>query len=101
MTALTYVPSLRGDAMLLTHGREGSERLIGAALLLDGVLSGAIDVGPVAPERRRDGYEAFGSRLDRRRVIPGPEATFDAMLNELRDLVADSAPASPRAWIDR
>ena len=100
MTALTYVPSLRGDAMLLTHGREGTERLVGAALLLDGVLTGTIDIGPVAPERRRDGYEAFGYRLDRRRVIPGEEPSFDSLLTDLRERVIAGAPESPRAWID-
>jgi hypothetical protein len=36
----TYAPSMRGDAMLLTHGRAGTERLISAALLLDAVLGG-------------------------------------------------------------
>src|SRR4051794_14271931 len=101
MTALTYVPNLRGDAMLLTHGRAGTERLVGAALLLDGVLTGAIDIGPVAAERRRDGYEAFGARLDRRRVVPGREPSYDSMLNELRDRVSAAPPESPRSWIDR
>jgi hypothetical protein len=37
--ASTYVPSIRGDAMLLTHGRE-DRLLIGAADLLDAILDG-------------------------------------------------------------
>jgi Golgi phosphoprotein 3 GPP34 len=115
MTALTYVPSLRGDAMLLTHGRAGTERLIGAALLLDGMLGGQLDVAPLTAERRRDGYEAFGPRMDRRRdgydafgprmdrrrVIAGPDRADDPVLAELRARVLAGPPDSPRGWIDR
>ena len=101
MNAVTYVPSLRGDAMLLTHGREGTERLVGAALLLDAVLGGYIDVAPPAPERRRDGYEAFGVRMDRRRVIAGPERAEDPLLAELRARVIAGPPDTPRGWIAR
>ena len=36
--------TIRGDAMLLTHGREGTEQLIGTALLLDAALGGQIDI---------------------------------------------------------
>jgi hypothetical protein len=35
---------LRTDAMLLTRGREGSESLLAAALLLDAVRSGHLDI---------------------------------------------------------
>src|SRR6476659_6372172 len=101
MIALTYAPSLRGDAMLLTHGREGSERLIGAALLLDAILDGHLDVAPLAAERRRDGYEAFGARMDRRRVIAGPERADHPLLAELRARVLEGPPDTPRGWIER
>jgi hypothetical protein len=101
MTPLTYVPSLRGDAMLLTHAREGTERLIAAALLLDGVIGGQLDVAPLAPERRRDGYEAFGTRMDRRRIVAGPERADDPLLAELRARVLAGPPDTPRGWIER
>jgi hypothetical protein len=42
----TYVPSIRGDAMLLTHGRQGSERLLATAVLLDAVLDGHLTERP-------------------------------------------------------
>ena len=45
-TAVTYVPSVRGDAMLLTHGRKGTAEdllLAGASVVLDGALGGHID----------------------------------------------------------
>jgi hypothetical protein len=101
MTALTYVPTLRGDAMLLTHGSDGSERLVGAALLLDAILGGHLDIAPLAAERRRDGYEAFGVRMDRRRVIAGPERAEDPLLAEVRARVLAGPPDTPRGWIDR
>jgi hypothetical protein len=101
MTALTYVPTLRGDAMLLTHGREGTDRLVGAALLLDGVLEGVLDVAPLAAQRRRDAYGTFGPRLERRRVVPGPERATDPLLAELRSRIQVGLPDTPRGWIDR
>src|SRR4051812_17510203 len=101
MTALlNYVPSLRGDAMLLTHGREGTERLIAAALLLDGILGDHLDVTPPAPERRREGIEPFGARLDRRRVVAGPVVPDAPLLAELRERVL-TTPDSARGWVER
>ena len=82
MNALTYVPTLRGDAMLLTHGREGTERLVGAALLLDAVRGGQVDVVET-------------------RVVAGPERAEDALLAELRSRVQVGVPDTPRGWIDR
>ncbi len=78
-----YQPSVRGDAMLLTHGGAGTERLIAVSLLLDAVLTGQLDV-------------------DRSQLVAGPELE-DAppLLSDLRDRVLDAAPASPRAWIAR
>jgi hypothetical protein len=85
MTALhtpTYAPTLRGDAMLLTHGAEGTERLVGAALLLDAVLGGLLDVeGPY--------------------VVGGPERAEGPLTAELRARVLAGPPESPRAWIER
>src|SRR3954447_14243516 len=101
MTALTYVPTLRGDAMLLTHGRQGTERLVGAALMLDAVLEGVLDIAPLAPQRRREPAVAFAPRLDRRRVILGAERTSDPLLAELRSRVQVGLPDTPRGWIDR
>ena len=46
--------SLRGDVMLLTHG--GGGLVVGAAVLLDGVLEGSLDV------------------FEGRRVVAGPRA---------------------------
>ena len=46
-TAVTYEPSVRGDAMLLTHGRKGTAEdllLVAGALVIDGALGGHIDV---------------------------------------------------------
>ncbi|HET6547374.1 MAG TPA: hypothetical protein VFG79_02880, partial [Solirubrobacter sp.] len=91
-TTLAYAPSVRGDAMLLTHGREGTELLIGAALLLDGVLAGVIDVVGSGPDRRRPGaVGAFASvpeALERRRVVAGAELPdTPSLLAELRDRV--------------
>jgi hypothetical protein len=101
MSTLTYVPTLRGDAMLLTHGREGTERLIGAALLLDGVLGGHLDVTTLAVERRRDERHAFGSRLERRRIVAGPERAEEPLMAELRARVLAGPPDSPRGWIEK
>jgi len=101
MNALTYVPTLRGDALLLTHGRAGTERLIGAALLLDGVRAGILDIAPLTGPRRRDGHAVFGPRLDRRRVIPGPEHTDNPLLAELRSRIQVGLPDTARGWIDR
>jgi Golgi phosphoprotein 3 (GPP34) len=101
MSALIYVPTLRGDAMLLTHGREGTERLIGAALLLDAVLEGVLTIAPLAAQRRREAAGTFGPRLDRRRVIPGPDRATDPLLAELRSRVQVGVPDTPRGWIDR
>ena len=93
-TARTYVPSVRGDAMLLTHGRKGTAEdllLAGASVILDGALGGHIDVA---------GRKLLG--VERRRVVAGPEIS-DAplLLAELRERVLDSAPDDPWGWFDR
>src|SRR5690349_21451539 len=93
--------TLRSDAMLLTRGRPGTERLIGAALLLDGILGGQLDVTPVPPERRRDGIEPFGPRLERRRVVAGPERADSALIAQLRARVMSGPPDTPAGWIER
>jgi len=85
MTALTHAPTLRGDALLLTHGRPGTERLVAAALLLDGVVSGALDVS------------AASARFDRRYVVCGPQPTSDPLFTRV---LADP-PDTPRGCIHR
>ena len=74
--------TIRGDVMLLTHGRQGSDRLMGAALLLDAVLGGQLDV-----ER---GY-----------LVAGPERAESPLVAELRARVMSGPIESPLAWIER
>lgn len=90
----TYVPSVRGDAMLLTHGRKGTpaDRLLaGAAVVLDGALGGHIGV---------TGRAWLG--VERRRVVAGPSAS-DAplVLADLRLRVLDGPPDGPWGWFER
>jgi hypothetical protein len=76
--------SLRTDAMLLTHGRAGTERLVGAALLLDALRSGHLDV------------------IEGRRVVAGREdAGAPALLADLRARVLAGSAGSPQGWIER
>ena len=71
---------LRTDAMLLTHGRAGTAPLIGAALLIDAVRSGHLDV------------------LEGRRVVAGrTSADEPRLLADLRARVLAAAPARPSA----
>jgi hypothetical protein len=126
-TARTYVPSVRGDAMLLTHGRKGAPQdllLAGAAVVLDGALGGHIDVvgrragfgvlalaGRVPGVGAPDGVSAGSIRSslaarvlgrDRRRVVPAssdPDAPL--LMAELRERVASEPAAGPRTWFDR
>ena len=81
-----YQPSVRGDAMLLTHGGAGTERLIAVGLLLDAVLAGQLDIVADSPQ-----------------LVVGPRPSSDAppLLTGLRDRVLEAPPASPRAWIAR
>ena len=75
---------LRTDVMLLTHGRAGTEPLIGAALLIDAVRSGHLDV------------------LEGRRVVAGrTSADEPRLLADLRARVLAVAPASPEQWLER
>src|SRR3954462_4689673 len=77
-------PDLRTDAMLLTHGRAGTESLIAAALLIDAVRSGHLDV------------------LEGRRVTAGRSKTHEPpLVADLRDRVLASPPTSPLGWIER
>ena len=80
----TARPDLRTDAMLLTHGRAGTEPLIAAALLIDAVRSGHLEV------------------LEGRRVVAGGSAADEpAILADLRARVLAARPGSPQAWIER
>ena len=93
-TAATYVPSVRGDAMLLTHGRKGTAEdllLVSAALVIDAALGGHIDV----VGRRLLGFE-------RRVVVAGPELP-DAppVMAELRMRVLAATPDDPWGWFGR
>jgi hypothetical protein len=75
---------LRTDAMLLSHHRAGTEPLIAAALLIDAVRSGHLDI------------------LEGRRVVAGRAATDEPpLLADLRDRVLNASPASPLRWIER
>jgi hypothetical protein len=74
--------TLRGDAMLLTHGGEGTDRLIAAALLLDAVLGGQLEI--------EDGY-----------LVAGAERAESPLVAELRARVMTGPPESPHAWIER
>jgi len=74
--------TIRGDVMLLTHGRQGSDRLIGAALLLDAVLDNELDID--------GGY-----------IVAGPERADSPLVAELRARVMAGPPESPLAWIER
>jgi hypothetical protein len=93
-TAVTYVPSVRGDAMLLTHGRKGTAAdllLAGASVVLDGALGGHIDVV---------GRRFLG--IERRRVVAGAEVSDAPLLMaELRERVLASPPDDPWGWFDR
>jgi hypothetical protein len=93
-TARTYVPSVRGDAMLLTHGRKGTAEdllLAGAAVVLDGALGGHIDVV---------GRRFLG--IERRRVVAGPEiADAPLLMAQLRSRVLAGTPDHPWGWFER
>jgi hypothetical protein len=93
-TATSYEPSVRGDAMLLTHGRRGTAAdllLAAGAVVLDGALGGHIDV----VGRRLLGFE-------RRRVVAGPELPGAApLMAELRKRVLVAPPDEPWSWFDR
>ena len=93
-TARTYVPSVRGDAMLLTHGRKGTAPdllLASASVVLDGALGGHIDVV---------GRKLLG--IERRRVVAGVEhADAPLLMAELRERVLTERPDDPWGWFDR
>jgi hypothetical protein len=93
-TARTYVPSVRGDAMLLTHGRKGTAEdllLVSASVVLDGALGGHIDV---------IGRRFLG--IERRRVVAGPDrADAPLLMAELRSRVLEGTPDDPWGWFDR
>jgi hypothetical protein len=80
----TATADLRADAMLLTHGRAGTEPLIAAALLIDAVRSGHLDV------------------LEGRRIVAGRSTTADpVLLADLRTRVLTAPPGTPLRWIER
>ena len=74
---------LRADAMLLTHGRAGTEPLLAAALLVDAVRSGHLAV------------------FEGRRIVAGPSAAEPQLLADLRARVVGAVPGSPLDWIER
>jgi hypothetical protein len=89
----THLPSVRGDALLLTHGRTGAAEdllLIAAAMLLDALLGGQLDV---------TGTHRVG--LDRRRIAPGPVASGAPLLLELRARALQVAGDTPWGWLER
>jgi hypothetical protein len=90
----TYVPSVRGDAMLLTHGRKGAADdllIASASVMLDGALGSHVTI---------TGRKLLG--FERRRVVPGLEfPDAPPLMAELRSRVLDSAPDDPWGWFDR
>jgi hypothetical protein len=77
-------PDLRTDAMLLTHGRAGTEPLIATALLIDAVRSRHLDV------------------LEGRRIVAGRSSADEpALIADLRARVLTAPPGSPFSWIER
>jgi hypothetical protein len=92
----TYVPTLRGDALLLSGGRRGAPDdtlVLAAAIVLEGALHGLIDV---------TGARRLG--IDRRRVVPGPQTPgrdTPALLAELRERVERATPGTPWDWYER
>jgi hypothetical protein len=89
-----YVPSVRGDALLLTHGRTGAADdllLISAAVVLDGVLGGHIDV---------TGTRRVG--LDRRRIAPGAAVPgAPKLMADLRERAIAVGGDTPWGWFER
>src|SRR5689334_6151654 len=89
-----YVPTVRGDALLLTHGRTGGAEdllLISAAVILDGVLGGHIEV----TGSRRAG-------LDRLRIAPGAAIPgAPALMADLRERAINIAGDTPWGWFER
>jgi hypothetical protein len=94
-------PDLRTDAMLLTHGRAGTEPLIAAALLIDGVRSGHLDVVE-SPRLVVVAAERAHSRPRGHVVVAGRSSTDEpALLADLRARVLATPPGSPLVWIER
>jgi hypothetical protein len=93
-TARSYVPSVRGDAMLLTHGRTGTASdllLAGASVVVDGALDGHIGLA---------GRWWLG--IDRRCVVAGPEvSTAPLLLADLRSRVLAGPSEGPWGWFER
>jgi hypothetical protein len=89
-----YLPSVRGDALLLTRGRTGAAEdllLISSAVVIDGVVGGHIDV---------TGNRRLG--LDRRRIAPGVEVPgAPALMSDLRERVIVVAGDTPWGWFER
>ena len=77
--------------MLLTHGHAADLEILCAAVLLDGVLGGHVEIA---------GRRVLG--VDRRRVVPGAEQP-DAprLMGDLRRRAGTASPAGPGAWLER
>lgn len=90
MSTLTYVPSLRGDTMLLTHG--GDPLLTGAAVLIDAIFDGQLDV--IAGRRVVAGPARDDAPVVRRLAASSP-------LGDVRARVLAGSPASPHEWVHR
>jgi len=85
----TYLPTLRGDALLLSGGRQGASDdalVLAAAVVLDAALHGLIEV------------------TGRRRVVPGPQRPgrqTPPLLADLHDRVERATPGTPWDWYER
>jgi hypothetical protein len=95
-------PDLRTDAMLLTHGRAGTEPLVAAALLIDAVRSGHLDVVE-SPRLVADGAPRPSAHRARvLRVVAGRSSADEpVLLADLRARVASAPLGSPLQWIER
>jgi hypothetical protein len=91
-----YEPSVRGDAMLITHGREGTDQLLATALLLDAVLGGHLDVASAHPLTDPELAPRRAHLVARPELEDAPP-----LLADLRTRVLEALPASPTTWIER
>ncbi|HEX8122933.1 MAG TPA: hypothetical protein VF549_16905 [Solirubrobacteraceae bacterium] len=86
-------PTVRGDLVVLTAGRRGTDEdtvAVAGAVLLDAAISGVIDV---------TGRRVVG--IDRRRVVAGPREPADALMADLRCRLDAVSADTPQGWIER
>jgi hypothetical protein len=94
---------LRADAMLVTHGRAGTEPLVAAALLIDAVRSGHLDVAapPHLVALTADATPRPTAPRAPRVVASRSTAADPILLADLRAHVLTGPPGTPLHWIER